>query len=119
MKNSDQDTYTETHPSKSNNTKVDSNITNSNVPISNNTSSNNSNSSDSSKGYVAGEGTKFAYNIGRAGGLINGNNQETEDQFYQNYSMDDNTVTYNGKTVEYNKVNRPDGTYYYSVTPVN
>lgn len=75
---------------------------------------------DVASGYVPGEGTKFAYNVARAGGLITGpHSYEQEDEFYQNSTMTDNSVTYNGQTVNYEKVYRPDGSYYYQVTPAN
>lgn len=75
---------------------------------------------DVAPGYVPGEGTKFAYNIARAGGLITGPHSfDQEDEFYHNSDMTGNSVTYNGQTVNYGKVYRPDGTYYYQVTPAN
>lgn len=70
-------------------------------------------------GYVPGEGTKFAYNIARAGGLVGADTLENEEEFYRNYQQNGNQITYNGRTVEYHRVDRPDGTYYYAVQSVD
>ncbi|MFR0771050.1 MAG: hypothetical protein ACLSH6_01720 [Limosilactobacillus pontis] len=34
---------------------------------------------------------------------------ENEEEFYRNYQQNGNQITYNGRTVEYHRVDRPDG----------